>query len=69
MIYTRVLKFSTVLFKCLCLFQFSAVQFSKFPRKVFDFNEYEAGTAWDALEKEPHMKDLTNTYKALKFVL
>lgn len=69
MISTRILKFSAVLFKWLCLFQFAAVQFSGLPRKVFDFNEYQAGTAFEALEKEPHMKDLTNTHRALKFVL
>lgn len=53
----------------LFLFQFAAVQFSGFSRKVFDFNEYQAGTAFEALDKEPHMKNLTNTHRALKFVL
>ncbi|XP_040892771.1 integrin alpha-L-like [Toxotes jaculatrix] len=49
--------------------KFAAVQFSSDYRKVFDFNDYEAGTALDKLQREPHMKTLTNTHKALKFVL
>ncbi|XP_019121695.1 integrin alpha-L [Larimichthys crocea] len=49
--------------------KFAAVQFSSDYRKVFDFNDYQAGTALDKLMKEPHMKKLTNTHKALKFVL
>ncbi|XP_028255657.1 integrin alpha-L-like isoform X2 [Parambassis ranga] len=49
--------------------KFAAVQFSKNYRKVFNFTEYEAGTAHDKLMTEPHMKDLTNTHKALKYVL
>ncbi|TKS69297.1 Integrin alpha-L CD11 antigen-like family member A [Collichthys lucidus] len=49
--------------------KFAAVQFSSIYRKVFDFNDYQAGTALDKLMKEPHMKDLTNTHRALKFVL
>lgn len=61
--------FSKVLFELICLFQFAAVQFSSDPRKVFNFNEYQAGTALEALDKEPHMRSLTNTNKALKFVL
>uniref|UniRef100_A0A3Q3VZT2 VWFA domain-containing protein n=1 Tax=Mola mola TaxID=94237 RepID=A0A3Q3VZT2_MOLML len=48
--------------------KFAAVQFSLNPRKVFDFNDYQAGIALDKLESESHMKSLTNTYKALKFV-
>lgn len=63
------MKFSTVLFKWLCLFQFAAVQFSTDPNKVFNFNEYQNGTALDLLDKEPHMRSLTNTHRALKFVL
>lgn len=49
--------------------QFAAAQFSSTPRKVFDFNDYNAGIALDRLMKEPHMRSLTYTYKALKFVL
>ncbi|XP_028264897.1 integrin alpha-M [Parambassis ranga] len=49
--------------------KFAAVQFSTNYRKVFNFTEYEAGTAHDKLMTEPHMKDLTNTHKALKYVL
>ncbi|KAM9363270.1 integrin alpha-L [Symphorus nematophorus] len=49
--------------------KFAAVQFSTDYRKVFDFNDYEAGRALDKLMKEPHMRSLTNTHKALKFVL
>lgn len=69
MIYTRVRRFSTLLLKGFCLFQFAAVQFSMLPRTVFDFNEYQAGAALDKLEKEAHMKDLTNTHTALNFTL
>lgn len=54
---------------CCLLFQFAAVQFSSDYRKVFDFNDYQAGTALDKLMKEPHMKKLTMTHKALTFVL
>ncbi|XP_056891585.1 integrin alpha-D isoform X1 [Takifugu flavidus] len=50
-------------------FKFAAVQFSNWSSKVFDFNEYEDGSAEKALDKEPHMKSLTNTHKALQFVL
>ncbi|XP_029004130.1 integrin alpha-M-like [Betta splendens] len=49
--------------------KFAAVQFSSYPRLVFDFNDYVAGTALDKLQKEPHMRQLTNTHKALTFVL
>ncbi|XP_044202613.1 integrin alpha-D [Thunnus albacares] len=49
--------------------KFAAVQFSSNTRKVFDFNDYEAGNALKKLEQELHMKSLTNTHKALKFVL
>ncbi|XP_040002029.1 integrin alpha-L-like [Xiphias gladius] len=49
--------------------KFAAVQFSSNHRKVFDFNDYQAGSALDRLHKEPHMKSLTNTHRALKFVL
>ncbi|XP_041839737.1 integrin alpha-D [Melanotaenia boesemani] len=49
--------------------KFAAAQFSDKTRKVFDFNDFKAGTAYEKLEKEPHMLSLTNTYTALKFVL
>ncbi|KAF7666949.1 hypothetical protein LDENG_00083350 [Lucifuga dentata] len=49
--------------------KFAAAQFSSNTRKVFDFNDYVAGRALDKLDKEIHMKDLTNTHKALSFVL
>ncbi|XP_047435384.1 collagen alpha-6(VI) chain-like isoform X2 [Mugil cephalus] len=49
--------------------KFAAVQFSTDYNKVFDFKDYESGTAIDKLMKEPHMKGLTNTYKALEYVL
>ncbi|XP_059199834.1 integrin alpha-M-like [Centropristis striata] len=49
--------------------KFAAVQFASVPRKVFDFNDYEAGRDLQKLKKEPHMKSLTNTHKALTFVL
>ncbi|KAF3687166.1 Integrin alpha-M CD11 antigen-like family member B [Channa argus] len=49
--------------------KFAAVQFSTDYKKVFDFNDYEAGTSIDKLMAEPHMKGLTNTHKALTFVL
>uniref|UniRef100_A0A3Q3MM12 Integrin alpha-L-like n=1 Tax=Labrus bergylta TaxID=56723 RepID=A0A3Q3MM12_9LABR len=49
--------------------KFAAVQFSSDYRKVFDFNDYEAGTAHDKLMKEEHLNTLTNTHSALKYVL
>ncbi|XP_047435393.1 integrin alpha-M-like [Mugil cephalus] len=49
--------------------KFAAVQFSTDYNKVFDFKDFEAGTAIDKLMKEPHMKSLTNTHKALEYVL
>ncbi|XP_074544283.1 integrin alpha-L [Halichoeres trimaculatus] len=48
--------------------KFAAVQFSSNYRKVFDFND-DRDSALDKLNKEAHMRDLTNTHKALKFVL
>uniref|UniRef100_A0A3Q2NSJ3 Integrin alpha-L-like n=1 Tax=Fundulus heteroclitus TaxID=8078 RepID=A0A3Q2NSJ3_FUNHE len=50
-------------------FKFAAVQFSTDCRKVFDFNDYVAGTAIKKLDEEQHMNNLTNTHKALKFTL
>ncbi|KAK5602537.1 hypothetical protein CRENBAI_009745 [Crenichthys baileyi] len=49
--------------------EFAAVQFSSKPRKVFDFNDYVAGTALKKLKEEVHMKTLTNTHEALNFTL
>nr|XP_046258402.1 integrin alpha-D [Scatophagus argus] len=49
--------------------KFAAVQFSIDCRKVFDFKDYQAGTALEKLKNERHMKSLTNTHRALKFVL
>ncbi|XP_034388003.1 integrin alpha-M isoform X2 [Cyclopterus lumpus] len=49
--------------------KFAAVQFSTEYRKVFDFNDYQAGRDSDKLQKEPQLRSLTNTHKALKFVL
>ncbi|XP_038570620.1 integrin alpha-M-like isoform X2 [Micropterus salmoides] len=49
--------------------KFAAVQFSFDYRMVFDFSHFKAGRALDKLKKEPHMKSLTNTHKALRFVL
>ncbi|XP_031723040.1 integrin alpha-L isoform X1 [Anarrhichthys ocellatus] len=49
--------------------KFAAVQFSKTPRKVFDFNDYTAGTDRKQLMNELHMRSLTNTHGALRFVL
>ncbi|XP_054460569.1 integrin alpha-D [Anoplopoma fimbria] len=49
--------------------KFAAVQFSADYRKVFDFNDYQAGRDRAKLSAEPHMRSLTNTHKALKFVL
>ena len=49
--------------------QFAAVQFSKESRTVFDFNDYQKGTAEGKLRKEQHFQSLTNTHKAIDFVL
>uniref|UniRef100_A0A669BSI0 Integrin alpha-L n=1 Tax=Oreochromis niloticus TaxID=8128 RepID=A0A669BSI0_ORENI len=49
--------------------KFAAVQFSRTVQKVFDFNDYEAGRALDKLKKENHLKSLTNTHRAIEFVL
>ncbi|XP_026025555.1 integrin alpha-L-like isoform X1 [Astatotilapia calliptera] len=48
---------------------FAAVQFSSTVHKVFDFNDYAAGRALDKLMKDKHLKTLTNTHRALEFVL
>ncbi|GAA6225884.1 integrin alpha-L-like [Lates japonicus] len=49
--------------------KFAAAQFSSNHRKVFDFNDYQHGLALEKLRKEPHMKSLTNTHRALSFTL
>uniref|UniRef100_A0A8P4GC93 VWFA domain-containing protein n=1 Tax=Dicentrarchus labrax TaxID=13489 RepID=A0A8P4GC93_DICLA len=49
--------------------KFAAVQFSSDYRKVFDFNDYQAGSALDKLMGEGHLRSLTNTHRALTFVL
>ncbi|KAL3995846.1 helicase required for RNAi-mediated heterochromatin assembly 1 [Sarotherodon galilaeus] len=49
--------------------KYAAVQFSRTVQKVFDFNDYEDRRALDKLMKEKHLKSLTNTHKALEFVL
>ncbi|XP_038570378.1 integrin alpha-D isoform X1 [Micropterus salmoides] len=49
--------------------KFAAVQFSFDYKMVFNFNDFNEGRALDKLKNEPHMKSLTNTHKALKFVL
>uniref|UniRef100_A0A6Q2ZJQ8 VWFA domain-containing protein n=1 Tax=Esox lucius TaxID=8010 RepID=A0A6Q2ZJQ8_ESOLU len=49
--------------------EFAAVQFSSNTRTVFNFNDYQAGTALDKLWNEQHMSELTNTHKAIHFVL
>ncbi|RXN07706.1 integrin alpha-L-like protein [Labeo rohita] len=49
--------------------KFAAVQFSSDIRTVFDFNDYQNGFAEEKLMKERHMKSLTNTYRAINYVL
>ncbi|XP_053190826.1 integrin alpha-D [Scomber japonicus] len=49
--------------------KFAAAQFSTITKTVFNFKDYEAGRFGPKLRAEPHMKGLTNTHKALKFVL
>ncbi|CAJ1053080.1 LOW QUALITY PROTEIN: integrin alpha-M [Xyrichtys novacula] len=49
--------------------KFAAVQFATDCRKVFDFNDYLADTALVKLRNEEHYRKLTNTHKALNFVL
>ncbi|XP_048038163.1 integrin alpha-M-like [Megalobrama amblycephala] len=49
--------------------KFAAVQFSSAFRTVFDFNDYQNGSAEEKLMKEKHMKSLTNTHRAIKYVL
>ncbi|KAM4611701.1 integrin alpha-M isoform 2-T2 [Polymixia lowei] len=49
--------------------KFAAIQFSSEPKRVFDFNDYQKGNANELLSKESHMSQLTNTYKALSYVM
>ncbi|KAI2668871.1 Integrin alpha-L [Labeo rohita] len=49
--------------------KFAAVQFSSDIRTVFDFNDYQNGFAEEKLKNEAHMKSLTNTYRAINYVL
>ncbi|XP_077093900.1 integrin alpha-L-like [Siphateles boraxobius] len=49
--------------------KFAAVQFATKSRIVFDFNDYQNGSAEDKLMKESHMKALTNTHGAINYVL
>ncbi|KAJ0050840.1 hypothetical protein NL108_008186, partial [Boleophthalmus pectinirostris] len=49
--------------------KFAAVQFSSTVQTVFTFNDYTNGTASSKLKKEPQLRELTNTYRALNFVL
>uniref|UniRef100_A0A8C7INE1 VWFA domain-containing protein n=1 Tax=Oncorhynchus kisutch TaxID=8019 RepID=A0A8C7INE1_ONCKI len=49
--------------------KFAAVQFSSNTRTVFNFRDYQEGRALTQLWKEEHMADLTNTHKAIDFVL
>uniref|UniRef100_A0A673ZNP2 Integrin alpha-L-like n=1 Tax=Salmo trutta TaxID=8032 RepID=A0A673ZNP2_SALTR len=49
--------------------KFAAVQFSTNTRTVFNFRDYQEERALDNLWKEKHMADLTNTHKAIDFVL
>lgn len=48
---------------------FAAVQFATNVRTVFNFNDYRSGDASGLLQEEQHMYSLTNTHKALRFVL
>ncbi|RXN39515.1 integrin alpha-L-like protein [Labeo rohita] len=49
--------------------KFAAVQFSSDIRTVFDFNDYQNGFAEEKLKNEAHMKSLTNTYRAINYIL
>lgn len=49
--------------------KFSAIQFSSEVRTVFTFNDYTNGDAYSMLAKEQQYSALTNTHKALAFVL
>ncbi|XP_059411000.1 integrin alpha-L-like [Carassius carassius] len=47
----------------------SPIKFAGDVRTVFDFNDYQNGSAEEKLMKEKHMKSLTCTYKAINYVL
>uniref|UniRef100_A0A8C1DGZ1 Zmp:0000001082 n=1 Tax=Cyprinus carpio carpio TaxID=630221 RepID=A0A8C1DGZ1_CYPCA len=49
--------------------KFAAVQFSTDVRTVFDFNDYQNGSAEEKLMTETHMKSLTSTHKAINYIL
>ncbi|NP_001373553.1 integrin alpha-D isoform 1 precursor [Danio rerio] len=49
--------------------KFAAVQFATTFSTVFDFNDYQLGSAEQKLQKEKHMSALTNTHGAIKYVL
>nr|XP_055053135.1 integrin alpha-M-like [Misgurnus anguillicaudatus] len=49
--------------------KFAAVQFSKFFRTVFDFNDYQNNLAKEKLMKEPQMHEITHTHGAIKYTL
>ncbi|TTE81785.1 Integrin alpha-L [Bagarius yarrelli] len=49
--------------------QFAAVQFSGTFRTVFNFKDYVSGSVKTKLFNEKHMKDLTNTYRAINYTL
>uniref|UniRef100_A0A4W5P3D4 Zmp:0000001082 n=1 Tax=Hucho hucho TaxID=62062 RepID=A0A4W5P3D4_9TELE len=49
--------------------KFAAVQFSTNTSTVFNFHDYQEGRALTELWKEEHMAELTNTHKAIDFVL
>ncbi|XP_061686595.1 integrin alpha-D isoform X2 [Syngnathoides biaculeatus] len=49
--------------------KFAAVQFASTYKTVFDFFEYENESARQKLQAESHMRSLTNTHRALRFVL
>ncbi|KAL2088811.1 hypothetical protein ACEWY4_015710 [Coilia grayii] len=49
--------------------QYAAVQFSSQARPVFTFKDYQDGKALSYLKNEKHMKSLTNTHMALRYIL
>ncbi|KAI5089695.1 integrin alpha-L isoform X2 [Silurus meridionalis] len=48
--------------------EFAVVQYSSQVRTVFTFKDYVNGMAKKKLDEEQHMKALTNTHKAIKYV-
>lgn len=53
----------------LVFFQFAASQFSAKAKVIFDFNDYKSGVGFQKLQQEQQMRHLTNTHRALEFVL